>query len=265
MRLGLVSLSGLLLFVWPFLGLGLPAPAPALAVALGAAAALLLMEVGARHMDARRLALLAALAAVDAALRMALVTGVGGFSPVFFLILCAGYAFGPSFGFLTGALSLAVSALATGGVGPWLPYQVFAAGWVGVAAGLVGLGRRGRPPGRQDLFLLALVGAATGFAFGAAMDVWDWTFFRGSPGLGWVPGLPAGAALHRFASFYLATSPAYDSFRAAGNAVLALALGAPVLAALARFRGRFAVEIVSPGGAEPERAPRELVAGPPPP
>lgn len=245
MRLGLASLLGLGLFLWPFAGLGLPAAAPALAIAVGVAGAFLLVELGTRRLDARGLALLAAIAALDAGLRLALVTGIGGFSPVFFLILCAGYTFGPSFGFLAGALSLLVSALATGGVGPWLPYQLFAAGWVGVAAGLAGL-VRSRRPGLRDLVILAIVGGVMGFMFGAVMDVWNWSFFRSAPALGWAPGMSTGTAALHFAKFYLATSLAYDSFRAAGNAVLVLALGGPVLAALARFRTRFSLEVVSP-------------------
>ncbi|MGH7903226.1 MAG: ECF transporter S component [Candidatus Dormibacteraceae bacterium] len=244
MRVGLVSLLGLALFLWPFSGLGLPGGAAALAIALAAGGALLLMELAARQMDARALALLAAIAGMDAALRLVLVTGIGGFSPIFFLILCAGYAFGASFGFLAGSLCMLVSALATGGIGPWLPYQLFAAGWVGVAAGLLGTPGRGRPPQLRDLVALAAVGAVAGFGFGAVMDLWDWTFFRSSPDLGWSPGMPALTALGHFGKYYLATSIVYDAFRAGGNALLALALGAPVLAALARFRGRFTLEIV---------------------
>jgi len=245
MRIVVASVAGLALFLWPFAGGGLPADAPAFAVALGALGALLLIELGARRLDARSLALLAAIAAIDAGLRLALVSGIGGFSPVFFLILCAGYTFGPAFGFEAGALSLLVSAVATGGVGPWLPYQLFAAGWVGVIAGLTA-GRRRGAPGRRDLVVLALIGVATGFAYGALMDVWDWTFFAGSPDLGWLPGAPLAETLARFTRFYLVTSLAYDSLRAIGNAALVLALGAPILAALARLRGRLRFEILEP-------------------
>jgi energy-coupling factor transport system substrate-specific component len=237
MSLAIGSAIGLVLFLWPFLGLRLPPEAPATAVAAGTLLALGLVELGARRLDSRRLALLAALAAIDAALRLALVTGIGGFSPVFFLILCAGYVFGPSFGFLTGGTALLVSALATGGVGPWLPYQVFAAGWVGAAAGLAARAGGG-------IWLLAVVGAVTGFAFGALMDIWDWTYFRGSPDLGWVPGLAPLETLARFGRFYLVSSLAYDSFRAAGNAILVVLLGPAVLAALARLRRRLTLEIV---------------------
>ena len=138
MSIAVVSLAGIVLFVWPFLGLGLPPEVPALAVTLGAVASLGLMEAGARRLDSGRLALLAALAAIDAALRLALVNGVGGFSPIFLLVICAGYEFGASYGFLVGAFSLLVSALVTGGIGPWLPYETFAVGWVGASSGLAG-------------------------------------------------------------------------------------------------------------------------------
>ena len=238
MRLGLVSLCGLGLFLWPLLGGSPPGYLAALTVALAVLGALVLLELGMRRLDARGLALIAALAALDAGLRLAVVTGIGGFSPVFFLILCAGYVFGASFGFLTGALALLVSAVATGGIGPWLPYQLFAAGWVGVAGSLV----RGR-----GLWALAVVGAVTGFGFGALMDTWDWaTFYRGATGFGWSPGLSFAEALWRFGRFYLATSLVYDTFRSGGNVVMVLLFGPPVVAALGRLRSRLAFEVLDP-------------------
>lgn len=240
--LALVSLAGVALFAWPFLGLGLPQDAPAMGVAAAAIGVMVLIGAGTHHLDNRRLALLAAIAALDAGLRLALVSGIAGFTPIFFLLLCAGYVFGPSFGFLAGSTALLVSALVTGGVGPWLPYQMFAAGWVGAAAGLVprrGLGGRGR------LLLLALTGAALGYGYGIATDVYDWSvFYRGHPTLGWESGMAAGEALSRFTRFYLLTSLGWDTFRAVGNAVMVLVLGAPVLAAMVRFRERFTLEVV---------------------
>ncbi len=201
-----VSVLGLGLFLWPFTGLGLPPATPALALVAAATLALLLVEAGQRRMDSRRLALLVTLSAVDAGMRAALVTGIGGFSPTFFGILCGGYVLGPSFGFSCGSASLLVSAVVTGGVGPWLPYQMLAAGWVGVAAGLAGRARRGARPTRWDLLWLGATGAACGIAFGACMDVWNWTFFRAAPQLGWSPGMAPLIALAHFARYYLATS-----------------------------------------------------------
>ena len=92
----------------------------------------------------------------------------------------------------------------------------------------------------------AIVGIATGYAYGAVMDVWDWTFFRGAPDIGFVPGLSAAAAAGRYAHFYLATSLVYDSFRAIGNAVLVAMLAAPILSALVRLRRRHTVVIEEP-------------------
>lgn len=241
---GLVSLAGGLLFLWPFLGSGLPANTPAWTLALACVAALVLVEAGTRQLDSRALALLAAIAAIDTALRLAVIEGIGGFSPIYFLVLCAGYVFGVSFGFLAGALTILVSAIAGGGVGPWVPYQVFAIGWVGVAAGLAGQWRS-VTPGWRDVVVLAVVGAITGWLVGALLDITDWIpVYRGNPTLGWNPGLDAGTALVHFARFYLLTSLAYDSFRAAGNVVMVIALGAPVLAALARLRARLNFVVV---------------------
>jgi len=251
----LISALGVGLFLWPFSGLGLPAATPALAIGLGAVLGLLAIEVGTRRMDSRQLALLAALSAVDAGLRAALVTGIGGFSPIFLLVLCGGYALGPEFGFLLGASSLLVSALVTGGIGPWVPYQIFAVGWVGAFAGLVGLLLRGHRPARRDVLLLAGVGAVTGFGFGAVMDIWNWTFYFASPEIGWSPSLSPGIALLHFAKYYLVTSAGYDAFRAGGNALMVLVFGLPFLAALhrlsRRFRGEWLADEDQGGSAEP--------------
>lgn len=243
-----LCLSGALLFAWPFLGLGVPADTPAMAVALALCAGLAAVELSARRLDTRRLALLITLVAVDSALRAVLVIGVAGFSPIFFLILCAGYVMGPRFGFLVGALSLLTSALVTGGMGPWVPYELMGVGWCGLAAGVAGLGRRGTP-GRRDVAVLAGLGLLLGWVYGALLDVYDWTQFRLDPGLGWEPGMAAGTALAHFARFYLSTSLVYDSFRAVGNLLLIVALGGPVLLALRRHRVRFSVERVSPAPA----------------
>ena len=139
-----------------------------------------------------------------------------------------------------------VSALAGGGVGPWVPYQIFAVGWVGVAAGLAGhWSRSSRAPGWRDVLVLAGVGGAMGYAVGALLDITDWVpVYRGNPSLGWVPGMDAATSLVHFARFYVLTSFAYDSFRAVGNVVMVLALGAPVLTALGRLRARLTFEVV---------------------
>ena len=243
---GLASLGGIALFVWPFLGGGLPASTPAWTLTLACVLGLFLVEAGMRQLDSRGVALLAAIAAIDTALRLAVIEGIGGFSPIYFLVLCSGYVFGASFGFLAGALSILVSALAGGGMGPWVPYQVFAVGWVGVAAGLAGQWSRGsRVPDWRDVITLAAVGGVMGWVVGALLDITDWIpVYRGNPTLGWLPGMDAATSLVHFGRFYLLTSLAYDTFRAVGNVVMVLVLGGAVIAALARLRVRLSFEVV---------------------
>jgi energy-coupling factor transport system substrate-specific component len=243
MKLAAISSAGVALFLWPFTGLGAPGAAAAVAVSLGCVLVLLAVEAMSRRLDTRGLAVIAAIAAIDSALRLALVSGIGGFSPIFLLILCAGYAMGAEFGFLCGATTLLVSALVTAGVGPWLPYEMIAVVWGGGAGGRAGEHPRGCAPSRRDVVVLAMVGVVCGFAYGAVMDIWDWTFFRGAAGIGYVAGLSIGATAARFAHFYLATSLVYDCFRAVGNAVLVALLATPVLGTLVRLSRRHTVVI----------------------
>jgi energy-coupling factor transport system substrate-specific component len=244
MRVAAISIAGLALFLWPFVASDTPPAAAAVALSIGVVAVLVFVEASTRKLDARRFALLAAIAAIDAGLRLVLVTGLGGFSPIFFLILAAGYVYGPSYGFLAGSVALLASAVATGGIGPWLPYEMVGCGFVGLVAGLAGLRRTG-PVTWRDIVVLAAVGAFAGFAYGALLDIWDWTtFYQGAPDFGWQPGLTLTAALARFGRFYLATSLVYDSVRAVGNVIAITVLGAPVLAGLIRMRSRFSVVVL---------------------
>jgi energy-coupling factor transport system substrate-specific component len=186
------------------------------------------------------LAILAALVAIDATLRLVVVIGLLGFSPIFFLVIAGGFVMGPSFGFASGALTLLLSAVLTAGLGPWLPYQMLAAGWVGMGAGYVGRISAGKAS-PKTIAGLALYAGAAGFAYGILLDLWEWPLLvaPGSSPLSWAPGIGLGALMRRFGAFYLATSLVYDSFRALGNLVLVAVLGPAVIPALERFRRRF--------------------------
>jgi hypothetical protein len=74
-----------------------------------------------------------------------------------------------------------------------------------------------------------------------------------------VPGAGAAGLFRRFVGFYLATSLAYDTFRAAGNLVLIGVLGPAVIRALDRFRRRFLLDWAEPAAA-PEAAPAKIPA-----
>ena len=188
----------------------------------------------------KTVALLGVLVAIDATLR--LVPSLGGASPVFLLIMLVGAVFGASMGFQMGALTILLSAFITGGIGPWLPFQMLGAGWMGMTAAW--LPRHLSP--RRRLVILAIFGGIWGLVFGALMNIWFWPFT--APGAGmdstlyWHPDLSLGETISRYARFYLVTSLGFDTFRSIGNIVLLLALGGPVLRLLERYKSRFGWE-----------------------
>ncbi len=100
---------------------------------------IVIFEAQTSLLDSKMIAFLAVLTAINAGLRFLenAIPGPGGFSPTFFLIILSGYYFGSRIGFLVGAMTLLVSAIITGGIGPWLPGQMITAGWVGQSAILV--------------------------------------------------------------------------------------------------------------------------------
>jgi energy-coupling factor transport system substrate-specific component len=141
---------GVLAFIYPFFmpaasasqhGMAHGQDAPLLTAALvGLAVIALLVELQGRSLSAKTVAMLGVLVAVTSVLRFLEVAFPmpGGFSPIFAPIIIAGYVFGGRFGFLMGTFTLLASALVTGAVGPWLPYQMFTAGWAGLSAGWLG-------------------------------------------------------------------------------------------------------------------------------
>ncbi len=244
--LGLICLLGAVAFLYPF-ALGRAetgfaaahaATAPIFFALLGPALlALLIAELSAGRLNSRILAALGVLSGVVAILRLP--AGPGDSPTFFFLIMLAGYVYGTRFGFLLGALGLLVSAILTGGVGPWLPFQMFVTGWMGMSAGWLAVVGRFLPAGSwREVGMLAVFGYLWGFLFGALMNLWFWPF--APPGeLGWTPGSGLSATLRQYATFYLITSLAWDAVRAIGNAALIALLGRPVLKELRRFRARF--------------------------
>ena len=231
------------------------ATAPLLLTALvGLCFLALLFEVQGSELSAKSVALLGILVAINSVLRFAEVAlpGPGGFSPIFMLIILTGYVFGGQFGFLMGTMTLLVSGVITGGVGPWLPYQMFAAGWVGLSASLLRpliqlLGGEGR---RGELIALALFGALWGFAYGAIMNLWFWPYATGPSQQIWTPGTGLAETLRRYLAFYVLTSLVWDALGAAGNVLLILAFGAPIVRALRRFRDRLGF-VYEPKWSEP--------------
>lgn len=198
----------------------------------------LMLELQGRTLGVKTIATLGVLVAIAAVLRFieVAVPLPGGFSPIFAPIIIAGYIFGSRFGLLMGTLTLFVSALITGGVGPWLPYQMFVAGWVGASAGW--LPRRRLGIGTPAVLALAIFGFMWGLLFGLLINLYIWPFLAIEADMAWQNGITVGTAVARYLVFYVATSLVWDVVRAVGNAVLIAVLGAATLRALARFHDR---------------------------
>lgn len=238
--LAIANLVGLAAFMWPFV---LPTAVESadshsgdapwiLAILLGAIGFLLFLQLGRGGMGPKAVALVAVLGAAMVALRLP--GFIAGFSAMFIVVLVAGNAFGPAFGFLLGAIGTFASGMFVGGLGPWLPFQMVAVGWVGAGAGLLP-----KPaPWFWRIGLLAAYGFVAAYLFGALMNLWFWPFQAGSSDLGWVPEAGALANLKHYAAFYATTSFGWDSAGAIGNAVLVIALGRPLLGSLDRAAKR---------------------------
>jgi energy-coupling factor transport system substrate-specific component len=203
----------------------------------------LLLETQGQTTNAKMVAALGLLIAATSILRFleVAIPGPGGFSPIFVPIIIAGYVFGPRFGFLMGSLTIFVSSLLTGGVGPWLPYQMFAAGWVGLTAGLL---PKPEKPATQ-LVMLALFAFLWGILYGLIMNLYFWPFMSGGITAGLAEDRGIAATMTGYGAFYLTTSLIWDLTRAAGNMLLMLALGLPAVRALERFRDRFQFQVAA--------------------
>lgn len=240
----MASVVGLAMFLWPLIltptsGSSHHGDAPFVFILImPAVLAVVLAELHSGGMDTKALAMLGVLSALGAALRP-MGAGVAGIEPMFFLFVLAGRVYGPGFGFVLGNTTLFASALLTGGMGPWLPFQMLASAWVGLGAGLL-------PParGRAEVALLAGYAAISSYAYGFLMNMWFWPFAIGADTqLSYVAGAAVVENLHRYLLYTIATSTiGWDTGRAITNSLLVLLLGPMVLATLRRATRRAAFE-----------------------
>ena len=235
--LTLVSVIGIAAFCWPLfadpssVAVAHANDAPWIfALLLPMILAVVLAQVADGGIDAKGVAMLGVLAAIGTALRP-LGTGIAGFEPVFIILALGGRAMGRGFGFALGTITMFSSATLTGGIGPWLPFQMFAAGWFGFGAGCL-------PPnlrGRAEVWALAVYGSLAALVYGLLLNLsfWPWAVGLGSQ-VSFVPGAPLAENLRAWIAFDITTSLAFDVPRAIITAVLILLLGRPVLFALRR-------------------------------
>jgi energy-coupling factor transport system substrate-specific component len=189
-----------------------------------------LAQLADRDMDAKSIALLGVLAAVIAILRP-LGTGIAGIEPMWVVLILAGRALGPGFGFALGSISILASALLTGGVGPWLPFQMLGAAWVGMGAGLLPRHMRGI----REIVVLCIYGAIATISYGFLLNLWFWPFALSLPTqIAFVPGADFANNLAAWWRFNIVTSLGFDLPRATLTVVLIAVAGRPILVALRR-------------------------------
>ncbi|MEH6376190.1 ECF transporter S component [Streptomyces sp. KLMMK] len=253
----LVSATGVAAFGWPLLaastsGLAHSQDAPWLfAALLPLLLAVVVAAIADSGLDAKAIAMLGVLAAAGAALRP-LGAGTAGIEPMFFLMVLSGRVLGPGFGFVLGAVSMFASALLTGGVGPWMPFQMLSMGWVAMGAGLLPGPDRLRGP--REVLMLAGYGAAASLLYGTVMNLQGWPYIGSlATGVSFVPGDPVGENLARFVAYCLATSLGWDVPRAVVTVTATLTLGPTVLKALRRATRRAAFDAPVTFGGPPGR------------
>jgi len=198
-----------------------------------------LVEFSSGQITARQLAVLGVLTALNAVVRLA-GAGTSGIETAFFLIILGAYVFGAGFGFLLASGSILVSALISGGVGPWLPFQMMAAGLVGIGAALL-------PHPKYQWMTRALLvayGIAAAFVYGALMTMWNWPFLAGTgTSVSYLAGAGLFENLRRFLSYELLTGGlVWDAGRALTTSVLLLLTAPALLATLNRAANRAGFE-----------------------
>ncbi|MFF8468123.1 ECF transporter S component [Streptomyces griseus] len=260
----LTGAVGVVAFGWPLLadtgsGLAHARDAPWLfAALLPLLVGVVVATISESGMDAKAVAMLGVLAAVGAALRP-LGAGTAGLEPMFFLMVLSGRVLGPGFGFVLGSVTMFASALLTGGVGPWMPFQMLSMGWFTMGAGL--LPGPDRLRGRAELAMLAVYGCVAAFAYGAVMNLQGWPLIAGlGSGISFDGNDPLNENLVRFVAYYLTTSLGWDLGRAVLTVVLTLTLGPTLLKALRRATRRAAFDARAAFG-EPEGQPEGTAPG----
>jgi energy-coupling factor transport system substrate-specific component len=242
------SAIGLVAFGWPFLAApgssiaGHPGTTTWLfALLLPLVVVVVLADVADGGLDAKAVATLGVLIAVDAALRP-LGVGHAGLEPMWVIVILGARVLGPGFGFALGSIGLFVSALLTAGVGPWLPFQMLGAGWLGVGAGLLPAWR-----GRAEIALLAGYAVVSSLAYGWLLNLWFWPWANSSLSrLAYVPGAAVDVNVRHWLAFNVATSLGFDLVRALVTLTLVVLAGKPLLIALRRGARRAAFGVEAP-------------------
>jgi energy-coupling factor transport system substrate-specific component len=196
-----------------------------LALALLGMMAFIFWRYEKRKTNAREIALVSTLAALAAVSRI-FFAALPNIQPTTFIVVTSGFVFGPSFGFMTGAIAAFLSNNFLGH-GPWTPWQMLAWGLAGFISGLL---RKSKI--HKSRLLLTAYAFMWGFMFDWIMNLWHWLFFI------YPLNLRSFIAVYA-ASFY------FDMLHAAGNGVFAFFFGKDLVAILGRYKDKLSYERIN--------------------
>jgi energy-coupling factor transport system substrate-specific component len=171
------------------------------------------------NVSSKEIALIAIFSAFAAVARIPFV-GIPSVQPVSFLVLCAGYVFGPLIGFVIGGNVAFLSNIFLG-QGVWTIYQVFAWGFFGLIGGLLGRKKNKKP----DRWILSLIGFLLAFVYGWFMNIWTWLLIR-------------PISFGSFIAVNIQSIP-FDMAHAISNFIFLIAFGEQVIRILSRYQQRF--------------------------
>ena len=191
------------------------------------------------RIDHRRIAILAVLIALNSVVRL-MGAGIAGMETAFAILIIAGSVFGFGFGFALGALSILVSAVISGGVGPWLPFQMLLAALVGGVSGWIPRPKRLA----WRLGILSLFGIFASYLYGLSITALTLPLFVGADSpLTLDPNLSLSENLTRLVIFDFTTGGfIWNTGRAVTTVALIWLTGKTLIAALERTTTRVFVK-----------------------
>ena len=206
-----------------------------LAILIPVSMVLLLNDVLNQLISIRSFALIAIFVSLAVALRP-LGLGVAGLEPIWVAIILAGYTLGISAGFIVGGLALMLSALVTGGVGPWLGNQMVLAALIGAGAGVIGRVSISR-------LIISVYAFITTYFFGWFMNLWFWpTFSNLQSAIAFDATSSIAERVSAWAKFSLLTSSGFDVPRALLSATLVWLSARRIRSTVTRLNAPFTTE-----------------------
>ena len=157
--------------------------------------------------------------------------GAIGMEPMWFALILISRVMGLRLSIVLAISSMTLSALLTGGVGPWLPWQIFAAMIIAGGTSLIPASLRGR----RETLLLAAYGVVAAELYGLIMDLSFWPLALGSgTQLSFSSDISWSANAMRFLKYHFIGALAWDVPRAILTSTLILIAGPNVLFAIRR-------------------------------